>query len=159
MSDASNQGRMLLSHNFDLYNNELPKLTKEQFAQIFIEGFKAQQQITCSLIDNPHWLVEIIYPHEEMSAQQLGEQCSQILLQARQSQKLASQKMPDILILGGKKTTPAMGTSPTSLQPGEWGVDVVETAEEQIFLQAIKWEEMIVQKPVENIFKITVKDN
>lgn len=88
MAIASNQGRMLLSHNFDLYNNELPKLTKEQFAQIFIEGFKAKDKITCSLIDNPHWLVEIIYPSEEMSAQQLCEQCSQILLQARQSQAI-----------------------------------------------------------------------
>ena len=157
MAIASNQGRMLLSHNFDLYHNELPKLNKQQFAQIFIEGLKEQQQITCSPIENPHWIVEIIYPSEEISARQIGEQCSQILLQARQSQKPTSQKMPDILVLGGKKTTPAMGTSPTSLQPGEWGVDVVETADEQTFLQSIKWEEMIAQKPAENIFEIILK--
>ena len=103
MAIASKQGRMLLSHNFDLYNNELPQLTKEQFAHIFIEGLKEQNQITCNLIDNPHWIVEIIYPTEEISPQQLGQQCSQILLQARQSQKSATTKipMPQILSLGG----------------------------------------------------------
>ncbi len=158
MAISSTPGRILLSHNFDLYNNELPKLNKEQFAQIFIEGLKEQKNIICTLIDNPHWIVEIIYPTEEISPQQIGEQCSQILLRSRQSQKPVTHTIPDILVLGGKKTTPAMGTSPTSLQPGEWGVDVVETADEQTFLESIKWEEMIAPKPPESIFKITIRN-
>lgn len=153
MAIASATGRMLLSHNYDLYRKELPILSKEQFAQIFIDGFK-EQQITCSLIDNPHWIVEILYPTEEFSPKQIGKKCSQILVSVRQQQKSQSSKMPDVLVLGGVKTTPARGTSPTSLKPGEWGVDVVETADHETFLASIKWQEMTAQKPPDSIFQI-----
>ncbi|MGL5794682.1 MAG: DUF2656 family protein [Waterburya sp.] len=43
-------GRMLLSHNFHLNNNELPAFNREEFAQVFIDGLKEQNQISCSLI-------------------------------------------------------------------------------------------------------------
>ena len=143
---------MLLSHNFDLYDNVIPALNREQFAQVFIEGFQNHNNITCSLIENPHWIVEIMFPTEEYSAEQIGEKCGQILFSTRKSQN--NPQMPQILILGGKKTSPAMSSSPTSLQPGEWGVDVVETAAAEAFLASINWEQLSSQKPVENVFKI-----
>lgn len=145
---------MLLSHNFDLYNNELPPLNKKQFAQIFIDGLKEQNNLNCNLIENPHWIVEIIFPTNEFSAAEVGEKCGYILKEAREQQRSENNKMPDILILGGKKTTPALGNSPTSLQIGEWGVDVVETAAADIFLSSIRWETTISSKPIDSIFKI-----
>ena len=151
MSSLS-KGRMLLSHNFNLYDNVIPAMNREEFTQVFIAGFQEQDNITCNLIDNPHWIVEIIFPKEQFSAQQIGDKCGRILVEKRKTQN--NPKMPHILVLGGKKTTPATGNSPTSLQPGEWGVDVVETATAQTFLASINWDELSSQKPIDNVFKI-----
>ena len=148
------KGRMLLSHNFNLSPEQLPPLNREEFAQIFIEGLQSQDNISCSLINNPHWSVEILFPTNAFMAKEIGEICGQVLLDKRQKQKSNNQIMPDILILGGKKTSSPISTSPTSLQPGEWGVDVVETNSASSFLDAIQWELKTSQRPRENIFKI-----
>ncbi|MDJ0594744.1 MAG: DUF2656 domain-containing protein [Pleurocapsa sp. MO_226.B13] len=153
MSDNST-GRMLLSHNFNLNNNELPALNREEFAQVFIEGLKSKENISCSYIKNPHWIVEIIFPTEEYDAKEIGQMCGDILTSNRKSQRSDSKLNTDTLILGGKKTTPATSMSPTSLQQGEWGVDVVETKRGDIFLAQIAWEKMIASKPSDGIFKI-----
>ena len=153
MSDRAT-GRMLLSHNFNLFQGELPVLSREEFAQVFIDGLQSNDRISCSPIENPHWVVEILFPIAEFSPEEIGKICGKILWSKRQEQKSDDRVMPDILLLGGKKTTPAMGTSPTSLQPGEWGVDVVETASAAIFLSGIQWEKTISQKPIDTIFQI-----
>ena len=153
MSDKAT-GRILLSHNFNLSNNELPALSREEFAQVFIDGLREQTNVTCTLIENPHWVVEIIFPSQEFSAPEIGKICGDILVNQRKSQKADSKLTTDTLILGGKKTTPATSTSPTSLQPGEWGVDVVETAQADVFLTAINWETLTASKSSDDIFRI-----
>ena len=156
MSD-SKTGRMLLSHNFDLQDSVFPQFSREEFAQVFIDGLQEHQNITCSSIDNPHWMVEIIFPSDEFSADKIGQFCAEILEQKRKSQKPDNVKLPDILILGGKKTTPPMSNSPTSLQSGEWGVDVVETDSANGFLTALNWEERVKDKPIDRVFKIEIQ--
>ncbi|MGF1589989.1 MAG: DUF2656 domain-containing protein [Pleurocapsa sp.] len=153
MSDKSN-GRMLLSHNFNLRNNELPALEREKFAQVFIDGLKGQDNIQCSYIKNPHWVVEIIFPTAEFEPQEIGQMCGDILIERRKSQQPESRLTTDTLILGGRKTTPATTMSPTSLQIGEWGVDVVETPQAAVFLKEIAWSKMIADKPSDGIFKL-----
>ena len=153
MSDKSTE-RMLLSHNFNLRNNELPALNREKFAQVFIDGLKEQDNIKCSYIKNPHWVVEIIFPTAEFEPQEIGQMCGNILIERRKSQQSESKLATDTLILGGRKTTPATTISPTSLQIGEWGVDVVETLQADVFLKEIAWEKMTADKPSDGIFKI-----
>ena len=147
-------GRMLLAHNFNLSEYEFPPLNRQEFAQIFIDGLKSHDNISCSLIDNHHWVVEILFPTDNFMPKEIGEICGQILLNKRQKQKSDNPITHDILILAGKKTSPAISTSPTSLQPGEWGVDVVETNSAETFLAAIEWELKTSQRPKENIFKV-----
>jgi hypothetical protein len=156
-------GRMLLSHNFHLNNNELPAFNREEFAQVFIDGLKAQTQITCSLIQNPHWVVEILFPTDKFTAQDIGQMCGEILINKRKSQKFDSCRgvarnaptmTTDTLILGGKKNTPVTSSDPTSLQTGEWGVDVVETEQADVFLTEINWEVLTASKSSERVFKI-----
>jgi hypothetical protein len=84
MKDQST-GRMLLSHNFNLSNQELPTFEKSEFAEIFIEGLP--ENVKCSLIDNPHWVVEIIFPVDEFEPQEIGQMCGQILTNKRKSQQ------------------------------------------------------------------------
>lgn len=148
------QVRMLLSHNFDLSDNLVPPLDREQFAAIFIEGFSADKKVRCRLVNNPHWIVEILFPTDEFTPPQMGKNCAEILQKKRLEQRLADQPIPDILVLGGIKTTPATNTSPDALQTGEWGVDVVETASARQFLQAMGWEAAIAQKPADSVFKV-----
>ncbi len=153
MSDRST-GRMLLSHNFNLRNNELPALNREEFAQIFIDGLQGTENIKCSSIDNPHWVVEIIFSTDKFEPKEIGQICGDILTNQRKSQQPDSKAIIDTLILGGRKTTPATSMSPNSLQIGEWGVDVVETIQADVFLAEIAWSEMIASKPSDGIFKI-----
>lgn len=150
----STTGRMLLSHNFDLYDKVFDELTREEFAQVFIDALNSKDNIDVSFIDNPHWNVEILFSTTEFTPQKIGELCAQALKLQRLQHKPETAKLPNILILAGKKTTPPINSSPSSLQPGEWGVDVVETASVSTFLTAIRWEERIYTRPVENIFKI-----
>lgn len=153
MNDKST-GRMLLSHNFNLRNNELPALVREDFAQVFVDGLQGEENIQCSYIQNPHWVVEILFPTAEFEPKEIGRMCGEILTSKRKSQQQNSKLPTDTLILGGRKTTPATTMSPTSLKIGEWGVDVVETAQADVFLQDIAWEKMIADKPSDGIFKI-----
>jgi hypothetical protein len=153
------KARMLLSHNFNLVNGELPALTREEFAQIFIDDLQKQTKISCQLIVNPHWLVEIIFPTQEFTAEEVAKTCSQILSERRKAQTAQDQIMPDILFLGGKKSTPAIGASPTSLQLGEWGVDVVETLSADSFLAGLGWAEVSAAKPSGDIFKVELLGN
>lgn len=147
-------GRMLLSHNYNLSNSEVPALNREEFAQVFLEGLQKYPGIKCSFIKNPHWVVEILFPVADFEAKTIGQMCGEILTSKRQSQLGDAPLTTDTLILGGKKTTPATSVSPTSLQTGEWGVDVVETAQAEIFLATINWDGMTANKPDDSIFKI-----
>jgi Protein of unknown function (DUF2656) len=148
------QGRMLLSHNFDIADEVIPVLSREGFAKLFLEGLRESAQ--CRLVNNPHWIVEVLFDTSAFSPKEMGEKYAQALLDIRRSQIKAGLPLPHILILGGIKTTPAMSTSPDSLQPGEWGVDVVETINAQKFLEGIGWETAIATKPPESIFKVEV---
>ena len=150
---------MLLSHNFNLNNNELPALNREEFAQVFIDGLKEKDTISCSYIKNPHWVVEILFPADEFAAKEIGQMCGDILVNKRKSDRPDAKLSTDTLILGGKKTTPVTSPSPTSLQTGEWGVDVVETAQGDAFLASINWDNLTADKPSDGIFKIELLKN
>ena len=144
---------MLLSHNFDLRHSELPALTREDFAQVFIDGLEQKEEIKCSYIENPHWVVEIIFPTDKFEPKEIGQMCGEILTSKRKSQQ-SSKLTTDTLILGGRKTTPATSMSPTSLRTGEWGVDVVETLQADTFLASINWDTLSADKPKDGIFKL-----
>jgi Protein of unknown function (DUF2656) len=145
---------MLLSHNFDINDGKTPALSREDFTQVFIDGFSAHSEIKCRQVDNPHWIVEIICVAGFLSPQQVGEKCAQILSNSRK-QSLEVINF-DILALGGIKTTPATSNSPDALQANQWGVDVVETKSGEQFLRSISWDTTISGKPTDTIFKAEV---
>jgi Protein of unknown function (DUF2656) len=144
-------GRMLLSHNFNLIDERVPMLSRESFSTIFIEGLM-DALIQCRLIDHPHWVVEVCFG-AELSPVQVGERCAQVLRDTRKTQQPKPEQLPVILVLGGLKTTPATSPLP-ALQPGEWGVDVVETASAELFLQEIGWAESVVARSPDTVFKV-----
>jgi Protein of unknown function (DUF2656) len=146
---------MLLSHNFDLSGDRLPRLSRTEFADLFIEDL-TDHTVQCRLVDHPHWIVEVRFASAQISPQQVGELCAQILLQKRKTQQPDAAHLPEILILGGLKSTPATSDAPDALQPGEWGVDVVETANAEQFLQGIQWAETVAGRSPDTIFKVKI---
>ncbi|MGD1873029.1 MAG: DUF2656 domain-containing protein [Mastigocoleus sp.] len=157
MMTESQKGRMLLSHNFNISSDIAPKLSREEFTQIFTNGLSNHHDITFSGVDNPHWIVEVLFDSSKRTAAEVGQLCAEALRKKRLLQK-QSDSTYSILALGGVKVSPAvMTSSPTSLQQGEWGVDVVETPDGDLFLQGLGWEVMIASKPPENIFNIEIK--
>lgn len=145
---------MLLSHNFALNqtgsHGEVHPLNREQFAEVFTEGLGRQVGIDCTPIDNPHWVVEVSYDAGRYSAKEVGQLCADTLAQYRIDHKEESFY---VMALGGVKTTPPTGKLP-SLQTGEWGVDIVETASPEEFLEEINWDRLAAAKPAEAIFRI-----
>lgn len=147
--------RMLLSHNCTLPDGQVSSLSRADFANVFIAGLKTHSDIQCSLIENPHWVVEVLFDGQQKSPTDIAKLCAQSLGSKRLAEpdkKIASHT---VMLLGGLKTTPASGTSPTSLQTGEWGVDVVETVSPDQFLAGLNWDTVTASKPPEQIFKVT----
>jgi Protein of unknown function (DUF2656) len=144
------RGRMLLSHNFDITDGSLTGLSREEFAEIFRTGTSDDTRIQCRSIAHPHWIMEILFA-SDLTPQAVGTECARILAQYRQQ---AASNRADILILGGIKTTPPTSPDPDALQPGQWGVDVVETGNGDLFLTKIDWDATIAPKPADSIFKV-----
>ena len=156
MSDRD-LGRMLLSHNFSVSTDVVSALSAEEFVDVFQAGLSGYSGLQCSPIAHPHWRVEIQFPATEFSPAQIGELCAQSLAAKRRSQQ-PHQPLPTILILGGVKTTPPTSDAPGALQPGEWGVDVVETMSGKEFLQSINWDATIAQRPPETVFQVELRE-
>lgn len=141
---------MLLSHNFTLPEGEVHPLNREEFAAVFTEGLSDTAGISCAMIDNPHWIVEVSYDAEKYTPTEVGQQCSDTLASYRQK---SNNKDFTVMALGGVKRTPATSPLP-SLQTGEWGVDVVEARDPNMFLEEINWEHLSDAKSAEDIFRI-----
>jgi hypothetical protein len=150
----SGTGRMLLSHNFEISEDVFPRLNREEFTQVFAEGLSQYPQIKCRQLNHAHWMVEILFSTNDFSPPQVGEFCAQALVDTRMSQGKVDDSFPDILILAGLKKTPPLSSDPDALQPGEWGVDVVETQSAESFLLAMEWEEKTAGKTIEDVFKV-----
>lgn len=146
--------RMLLSHNCTLSADQVSPLSRQDFANVFISGLKSHLEIQCSLIENPHWMVEVLFDPQQKSPTDVAALCAQSLGAQRSAQASKNIDRYTVMLLGGLKTTPAMGNSPTSLQPDEWGVDVVETTSPEQFLASLNWESVTANKPSEQIFKV-----
>ncbi len=148
--------RMLLSYNFAITeNNNLSPLPRQEFADFFSTNIEKNYPIIeCRSLNNPHWIVEIIFPKSEFLPEQVAEICAQFLANKRQQ----AAKVPDILALGGIKKTPNSSSSPDALKTGEWGVDIVETFSAATFLQAMAWEAKTAGMNRDSIFKIELKN-
>jgi hypothetical protein len=150
---------MLLSHNFDVAPELVPALSRHEFAELFVTGFATEPNLDCQPLAHPHWMLEIRFASDQIAAAEVGERCAQLLVSLRRAQQLRHSNLPEILILGGLKTTPPTSDSPDALQPGEWGVDVVETFSGDVFLKTINWETTIASKPPETLFKIEYRES
>ncbi len=149
------QTRMLLSHNFDITDPAIPKLSRGQFTELFLTALDGEAD--CQLIDNPHWVFELKFDGTRFTPQQMGDRIVQVLSDARKRSVAAAVNLPHTLSLGGLKQSPATNPSPTSLQPNEWGVDVVETVNAEAFLTGLNWDATVSTREPGTIFQSILK--
>ena len=71
--------RMLLSHNCTLPDGQVSSLSRADFANVFIAGLKTHSDIQCSLIENPHWVVEVLFDGQQKSPTDIAKLCAQSL--------------------------------------------------------------------------------
>ena len=147
--------RMLLSHNFDIMDAAIPALSRAAFTDVFVQAL--EDCGTCRLVDNAHWIVEVRFDEQQFTPVQMGDRYVQALASARRSTLTADTQFPEILALGGLKSTPPMSASPDSLQMNEWGVDVVETANADAFLAGLGWDGTVSTRAPGTIFKSVFK--
>jgi hypothetical protein len=146
--------RMLLSHNYILTDTGVAALSRSDFTQVMVDGLGAHPALICTAVESAHWIVAVSFNAATHLPQQVGEACAQALVQYRLTQTAKPAISFHVLALGGCKTTPALGPAPNTLQPGEWGVDIVETPSTEQFLQTLGWEAMIATKPSDSIFQV-----
>ncbi|MGB8697988.1 MAG: DUF2656 family protein [Thermosynechococcaceae cyanobacterium] len=108
---------MLLSHNFDLVKAPIPALSRLAFLQVMAEALKPWDDVTCTEIDNPHWMVDIGFDPALRSPQAVGECCAQALFQSRLDLKLDDLSAYAVLVLGGIKTSPPWVRRPHRYNP------------------------------------------
>jgi Protein of unknown function (DUF2656) len=144
--------RFLLSHNYNIPATLAPALTVDAFCAAFATQLGQHLAVPCTVlpIAHPHWRCEVIV---EAAPIAVGEALVAALSQSR-SQQLGRPIAYSILALGGLKTTPATSPEPTALQPGEWGVDVVETPDTQEFLTNLGWDKLIAGRSADAMFQV-----
>ncbi len=141
--------RMLVSHNFDITDPGIRKLSRGNFTEYFVQGLDVEpiERIAfCQLIENPHWVFEIQFDGKRFTPQEMGDIIIKTLIAARTKETPAGIVIPQAAALGGLKQTEAANDSRNTLQINEWGVDVIETPDVDAFLENLGWEATIAQR-------------
>ncbi len=140
--------RFLLSHNYSITSDVAPPLSIEEFCAVFrthLASFLPAGDCVVTAVEHPHWRCEVRVSGD---AKVVGEGLVRSLGAYRGA--IAHQ----VLALGGLKTTPATSLATGALQPGEWGVDVVETMDAVVFLTTLGWDNLVAGKSEAEVFQV-----
>ena len=146
--------RLLLSHNHNIPDTVAPSLSIPEFCRAFTQILPPSDGWSINPLSHPHWRCALT---TDRSAQQAGEALVNALVNYRQVQTQTSLTY-SVLALGGLKTTPPSSDHPHALQPGEWGVDIVETPTVEEFLASINWDTLSASRPATDVFKVVSED-
>jgi hypothetical protein len=135
----------LLSHNLQVQGGSVPPLDGPELAAGLLRlcGSAARAEA----LSHPHWLIRI---EGAVDAPALASDLLEAWI------RLRNEKGHDVdhalLALGGRKDTRPGPGSP--LEQGFWGVDVVETADPEGFLEAINWQALQASRPADGVFEV-----
>ena len=136
----------VLSHNLQVQSGLVPALDFELVAQ---ELKSLSKNISSTaVLNHPHWKLSI---SSDLSPQDMAVDLVQTWSEYRR--QLGHDMNHFVLALGGRKDSQASPGAP--LQEGYWGVDLVETPDKTIFLQAINWEALKAGRSEDAIFEVS----
>ena len=136
----------VLSHNLQVQSDLVPALDFELLAQ---ELKSLSKNISSTaVLNHPHWKLSI---SSDLSPQDMAVDLVQTWSEYRR--QLGHEMNHFVLALGGRKDSQASPGAP--LQEGYWGVDLVETPDKTMFLQAINWEALKAGRSEDAIFEVS----
>ena len=136
----------VLSHNLQVQSDLVPALNFELLAQ---ELKSLSKNISSTaVLNHPHWKLSI---SSDLSPQDMAVDLVQTWSEYRR--QLGHDMNHFVLALGGRKDSQASPGAP--LQEGYWGVDLVETPDKTMFLQAINWEALKAGRSEDAIFEVS----
>ena len=136
----------VLSHNLQVQSGLVPALDFELVAQ---ELKSLSKNISSTaVLNHPHWKLSI---SSDLSPQDMAVDLVQTWSEYRR--QLGHDMNHFVLALGGRKDSQASPGAP--LQEGYWGVDLVETPDKTMFLQAINWEALKAGRSEDAIFEVS----
>ena len=135
----------VLSHNLQIQSDLVPVLDFELLSQ---ELKSLSKNISSTVVlSHPHWKLSI---SSDLSPQDMAVDLVQTWSEYRR--QLGHEMNHFVLALGGRKDSQASPGAP--LQEGYWGVDLVETPDKTVFLQAINWEALKAGRSEDVIFEV-----
>lgn len=137
--------RFLLSHNLQISSDILPIVSSEYIATALTSTLP--DDIAVSTVQHGHWIIQVDSALEPVELARLILSSWRLM----RSNDLESSEY-QLLALGGRKDS--LATSGALLQLGDWGVDLVETAEIDSFLASINWPALKSGRPTDSIFEI-----
>ena len=136
----------VLSHNLQIQSDLVPVLDFELLSQ---ELKSLSKNISSTaVLSHPHWKLSI---SSDLSPQDMAVDLVQTWSEYRR--QLGHEMNHVVLALGGRKDSQASPGAP--LQEGYWGVDLVETPDKIVFLQAINWEALKAGRSEDAIFEVS----
>lgn len=135
----------LLSHNLEVQSRAVPPWDGVELAAGL--GRLCSSITRSESLSHPHWRIRVESAADPATlARELVEAWAAL------RRECGHDINHSILALGGRKDTPAAQGSPLEL--GAWGVDVVETADSQSFLDAINWQGLKAGRPADGVFEV-----
>ena len=135
----------VLSHNLQVESANVPSISALELAQGLLNNSSLITK--ADALSHPHWLVRI---ESELSADKMANELIKAWKQYRLG--LGHSTEHHWLALGGRKDTMASPGSP--LVAGSWGVDVVECADPDLFLESINWNALKNGRPTDAVFEV-----
>lgn len=137
--------RFLLSHNLQISHELLPILNSSQIASALASTLPNGTNVIP--VDHPHWLIQVDSGLDPIALAEL------ILSSWRCMRSTCPEPSEyQLLALGGRKD--CLASAGALLQEGDWGVDLVETAQTEAFMASINWTALKSGRPQDSVFEI-----
>lgn len=135
----------VLSHNLQLNSPLTPAYSAQDLAKGLMDS--SSDFSSADPLDHPHWLVRL---ESALSVNDMANELVRAWKAFRLNQGHSSDHT--FLALGGRKDSAALPNAP--LQLGYWGVDFVECANPNVFLESINWDALKSARPIDAVFEI-----
>jgi hypothetical protein len=135
----------VLSHNLQVESALVPTISAADLAEGLLSSSSFFSK--AEALSHPHWLVRI---ESELAVYEMAQELVKAWKQHRLIQK--HNVNHHWIALGGRKDTAGSPGSP--LVQGSWGVDVVECANPDAFLDSINWNALKAGRPSDAVFEV-----
>jgi hypothetical protein len=155
----STKQSLLLTHKFDCDDPIFPPLSREEFTQVFIDGFSKYPLISCTLVNHYYWITKITFPFPKFSPEDIAKITAQALAQKRLAENPIGHIIPDIIILGEKSSHSGLYHDDFTRQNSHYTLTIIETKTGEALLKNFKSKSSYSSVDNQEFFTVTLIHN